>query len=90
MKVRKRSPEIPTILPSTSSNGICKKGDSKKLEFQNVQNSKKQPLHIPNGLKSESRITHFFQDKMKNLWQGCRKFSIEMSKICGIPAIDSL
>jgi hypothetical protein len=68
----------------------AKKEIAKKLEFQNVQNSKKQPMHIPNGLKSESRIRHFFQNKMKNLRQGCRRFSIEMSKICGIPAEDSL
>jgi hypothetical protein len=68
----------------------AKKEIAKKLEFQNVQNSKKQPLHTPNGLKSESRIRLFFQDKMKNLRQGCCRFSIEMSKICGIPAADSL
>jgi hypothetical protein len=33
MKVGKRSPEKPTISPSTSSNGFCKKGDSKKVRI---------------------------------------------------------
>jgi hypothetical protein len=70
----------------------AKKEIAKKLEFQNVQNSKKQPMHIPNGLKSESRMRLFFSGQneksvarlpqilhrdVKNLRHPCRRFFVK-------------